>query len=59
LAIQALIIAGFKKEVRDSVSWLLENVHENGAWGNKEDNINATALSLTTLGLYEAGNLKG
>lgn len=59
LAIQALIFAGFKKEIQDSVSWLLENVHKSGAWGNKEDDINATALSLTTLGLYEAGDLKG
>jgi len=55
LAVQALIFAGFKKEIQDSVSWLLENVHKSGAWGNKEDDINATALSLTTLELYEAG----
>jgi hypothetical protein len=53
LAIQALILAGFKKEIQDSIHWLLENVHENGAWGNKEDDINATALSLTTLGFYK------
>lgn len=52
LAIQALILAGFKREIQDSIHWLLEKVHENGAWGNKEDDINATALSLTTLGLY-------
>ncbi|HET8687438.1 MAG TPA: hypothetical protein VFM18_12360, partial [Methanosarcina sp.] len=37
LAIQALLLAGFKDEVEDSVRWLLENVHESGAWGNKED----------------------
>ena len=53
LAIQALLLAGFKDEVEDSVHWLLENVHKNGAWGNKEDDINATALSLSTLGLYK------
>jgi hypothetical protein len=58
LAIQALILAGFKKEVEDSVHWLLENVRKSGAWGNKEDDINATALSLSTLGLYEAEWLK-
>jgi squalene cyclase len=58
LAIQALILAGFKKEIQDSIHWLLENVHKSGAWGNKEDYINATALSLNTLGLYEAGNLR-
>jgi hypothetical protein len=52
LAIQALLLAGFKDEVEDSVHWLLKNVHENGAWGNKEDDINATALTLSTLGLY-------
>ena len=52
LAIQALLLAGFKKEIEDSVHWLLENVHKNGAWGNKEDDINATALALSTLGLY-------
>lgn len=57
LAIQALIFAGFKKEVKNSVRWLFENVHKSGAWGNKEDDINATALSLITLGLYEFGNL--
>lgn len=53
LAIQALILAGFKDKVEDSVHWLLENVHENGAWGNKDDDINATALTLSTLGLYK------
>lgn len=53
LAIQALLLAGFKDEVEDSVHWLLENVHENGAWGNKDDDINATALTLSTLGLYK------
>jgi hypothetical protein len=53
LAIQALLLAGFKDEVEDSVHWLLENVHENGAWGNKNDDINATALTLSTLGLYK------
>lgn len=53
LAIQALLLAGFKDEVEDSVHWLLENVHESGAWGNKDDDINATALTLSTLGLYK------
>lgn len=52
LAIQALILAGFKEEIEDSVHWLLENVRKSGAWGNKEDDINATALALSTLGLY-------
>lgn len=59
LVIQALIFAGYKKEVKDSIRWLFENVHKNGTWGNKEeDDTNATALSLITLGLYEFGNLK-
>ncbi len=58
LAIQALILAGFKKEIEDSVHWLVENVHKSGAWGNKEDDINATALSLSTLGLYEVKRFK-
>jgi hypothetical protein len=52
LAIQALLLTGFKEEVEDSVHWLLKNIHENGAWGNKEADINATALTLSTLGLY-------
>jgi hypothetical protein len=52
LAIQALILAGFKEYVEDSIHWLLKNAHQTGAWGNKEDEINATALTLTTLGLY-------
>ncbi|HET8685642.1 MAG TPA: hypothetical protein VFM18_03125 [Methanosarcina sp.] len=52
LAIQALILAGFKEELEASIHWLLGNVHENGAWGNKENDINATALTLSTLGLY-------
>ena len=52
LAIKALILAGFKEEIEDSVHWLLENVRKSGAWGNKEDDINATALALSTLGLY-------
>lgn len=52
LAIQALILAGFKEEIEDSVHWLLENVRKSGAWGNKEDDINATSLALSTLGLY-------
>jgi hypothetical protein len=52
LAIQALLFTGFKGEVEDSVHWLLKNAHENGAWGNKEDEVNATALTLSTLGSY-------
>jgi hypothetical protein len=53
LAIQALLLAGFKDEIEDSVHWLLENVRTSGAWGNKEEDVNATSLTLTTLGLYE------
>lgn len=53
LAIQALLLAGFKKEVEDSIYWLLGKARESGAWGNKEGDINATALSLSTLGMYE------
>lgn len=53
LVIQALILAGFKKELEVSIHWLLGRVRESGAWGNKEDDINATALTLTTLGMYE------
>ena len=53
LAIQALLLAGFKDEIEDSVHWLLENAHKNGAWGNKEDDINATALALSILGIYK------
>ncbi len=52
LAIQALLLAGFKEELEASVHWLLKNIHESGAWGNKDDDINATALTLSTLGLY-------
>lgn len=52
LAIQALLLAGFKEELEASIRWLFENAHENGAWGNKNDDINATALTLSTLGLY-------
>ncbi len=52
LAIQALLLAGFKEELEASVHWLLKNVHETGAWGNKKDDINATALTLSTFGLY-------
>jgi hypothetical protein len=46
-------MAPFKDEIEDSVHWLLENAHNNGAWGNKEDDINATALALSILGLYK------
>ena len=53
LVIQALLLAGFKKELEVSIHWLIGKVRESGAWGNKEDDINATALTLTTLGMYE------
>ncbi|RXA21253.1 hypothetical protein EQO05_02130 [Methanosarcina sp. MSH10X1] len=53
LAIQALLLAGFKEKLEASIHWLLNNVHESGAWGNKNDDINATALTLSTLGLYK------
>ena len=53
LVIQALLLAGFKKEVEVSIHWLLGKKHESGAWGNKEDDINSTALTLSTLGMYE------
>jgi len=53
LAIQALLLAGFREEIEDSIQWLLKKANKNGSWGNKEENINATSLSLSTLGLYE------
>ncbi|MDQ1275481.1 MAG: hypothetical protein QG610_1055 [Euryarchaeota archaeon] len=53
LVIQALLLTGFKKEIEISINWLIGKVRESGAWGNKEDDINATALTLTTLGMYE------
>jgi hypothetical protein len=53
LAIQALLLAGFKDEIEDSVHWLLEKTRIGGAWGNIEEDINATALTLTSLGFYE------
>lgn len=53
LVIQALLLAGFKKELGASIDWLLGKARESGAWGNKEDDINATALTLSTLGRDE------
>lgn len=53
LVIQALIFAGFKKDLEVSIRWLLGKVRESGAWGNKEDDVNATALTLCTLGMYK------
>lgn len=53
LVIQALLLAGFKKELEVSIRWLLGKARDSGAWGNKEDDINATALTLSTLGMYE------
>ncbi|MDI9395977.1 MAG: hypothetical protein QM426_11455 [Euryarchaeota archaeon] len=53
LVIQALLLAGFKKEVEVSIRWLLGKARESGAWGNKQDDINATALTLITLGMYD------
>ncbi|MDY9926629.1 hypothetical protein [Methanosarcina sp.] len=53
LAIQALLLAGFKKEIGNSIDWLLGKARKSGAWGNKEDDINATSLTLSTLGMYE------
>ena len=58
LAIQALILSGFKGELEASVHWLLDNIHESGAWGNKNDDINATALTLSTLGLYKKAEIE-
>jgi squalene cyclase len=52
LAIQALLLTGFKNKIEPSIRWLLKNVHENGSWGNQTDDVNATALTLSTLGLY-------
>jgi squalene cyclase len=53
LAIQALLLAGFKAELGPSAHWLIDNIHESGAWGNNNDDVNATALTLNTLGLYK------
>lgn len=52
LALQALLLTGFKNKLEPSIRWLLKNVHENGSWGNQTDDVNATALTLSTLGLY-------
>jgi len=53
LIIQALLLSGFKEEVNVSLSWLKSKVRESGAWGNKKDDINASALSLITLGMSQ------
>ncbi len=58
LAIQALLLSGCKGELEASVHWLLDNVHESGAWGNKNDDVNSTALTLSTLGLYKKAEIK-
>lgn len=52
LALQALLLTGFKNKLEPSIRWLLKNVHESGSWGNQTDDVNATALTLSTLGLY-------
>lgn len=51
LVIQALLLTGFEEEVKASTRWLLDEVRESGAWGNRGDDVNATALSLITLGI--------
>lgn len=57
LAIQALLFSGFKEEAQASVRWLLEKAHDNGAWGNDKDDVNATALSQITLGIYNSSSI--
>lgn len=51
LVIQALLLTGFEEEAKASIRWLLNEVRESGAWGNKREDVNATALSLITLGI--------
>ncbi|WP_406659912.1 hypothetical protein V7O66_08655 [Methanolobus sp. ZRKC3] len=52
ICIQALLLAGCKKELSDDIDWLLGKMNANGVWGKDEGNVTATALSLITLAYF-------
>lgn len=57
IAIQALLLSGFKKQVQNSVDWLIQQQNIDGSWGEGKNKIVATALSLITLAYYDDTNI--
>ncbi|ADI73022.1 conserved hypothetical protein [Methanohalobium evestigatum Z-7303] len=54
LAIQALMLAGYRNQLKPHIQWLLDNFNENGYWGYNNKKVIATAWSLMTLALYNS-----
>ncbi|MDG6242837.1 MAG: hypothetical protein QCH31_00385 [Methanolobus sp.] len=52
LVIQALLLAGHKKETTIPIKWLLSSMNINGSWGKDNGEINTTSLSLISLKEY-------
>lgn len=53
IVIQALLLAGFRREIQKSISWIMNQQNSKGYWGKEKNLIIATALSLITLAYYD------
>lgn len=53
LAMQALMLSGYRTELEPHIRWMINNFNENGYWHNDNGTIITTALSLITLAIYK------
>jgi squalene cyclase len=59
LVMQALLLAGYGRELEGTSQWLLSRMNINGAWGENAGDVTATSLSLITLGYLKYRGLLG
>jgi hypothetical protein len=57
LVMQALLLAGYGRELGGTSQWLLSRMHANGSWGKSTGDVTATSLSLITLGYLKCRGL--
>ena len=57
LVMQALILAGYGRELGGASQWLLSRMDTNGSWGKSTGDVTATSLSLITLGYLKRRGL--
>ena len=58
LVMQALLLAGYSRQLEEAKLWLISGMSANGSWGKGTRDITATSLSLITLGYLREKNLR-
>jgi hypothetical protein len=57
LVMQALLLAGYGRELGGTSQWLRSRMHADGSWGKGTGDVTATSLSLITLGYLKCRGL--